>query len=120
DYPGAVLITLAATGLVLLATLGGTTFPWRSWPTAGLAVASLALLAAFVGVERRAAEPVIPPGLFRSRAFSIAAAIGFVAVFALVGAIAYVSLFLQVVDHLPPTEAGLRLVPMMAGALVGS
>jgi EmrB/QacA subfamily drug resistance transporter len=120
DYPGAVLITLAATGLVLLTTLGGTSFPWLSGPIVGLAVGSVALLAAFVWVERRAAEPVIPLTLFRSRVFSLAVAIGFVIVFALVGAITYVSLFLQVVNRLPPTSAGLRLVPMMAGIVVAS
>ncbi len=120
DYPGAVLITLAATGLVLLTTLGGTTYSWWSGQIAILALASVVLLAAFVWVEWRATEPLIPLTLFRSPEFSLAAAIGFVVVFALVGAITYVSLFLQVVNRLPPTSAGLRLVPMMAGALVAS
>jgi EmrB/QacA subfamily drug resistance transporter len=120
DYLGFGLITLGATGLVVLATLGGTTFPWMSGPIAAVAVGSVALLAAFVWVERRAAEPVIPPALVRNPVVFLTSAIGFVALFALVGATTYISLFLQVVAGSSPTGAGLRLAPMTGGVFLSS
>src|SRR6266516_1908949 len=60
DYLGTMLLGGAATCLVLLTTFGGTTYPWRSWQIAALGVGAALLLAGFVAVERRAAEPVLP------------------------------------------------------------
>jgi EmrB/QacA subfamily drug resistance transporter len=120
DFLGAGLITLAATSLVLLTTLGGTTYPWLSGPILSLAAAGVALTAAFVAVERRATEPIMPLALVRNRVVALASAIGFVALFALVGATTYISLFLQVVGGASPTSAGLRLAPMTAGVLASS
>jgi MFS family permease len=56
DYAGTVLLGGAATGLVLLATLGGATYPWLSVPIVVLAAMAAVLLVAFVLVERRASE----------------------------------------------------------------
>ena len=71
-------------------------------------------------VERRAAEPVLPPALFRNRVFAVTSAIGFVIGFALFGALTYLPLFQQIVRGASPTESGLQLVPLMAGVLVAS
>ena len=61
DYLGTFLIASVATCLVLVASLGGTTWAWGSPQIIGLAVLGAVLLAvAFVSVERRAAEPVLP------------------------------------------------------------
>lgn len=80
----------------------------------------MVLVVAFVLVERRAAEPVIPLSLFRNRTFSAAAAIGFVVGFAMFGAITFLPLFLQVVKGVAATSSGLQLLPMMAGLLLAS
>jgi EmrB/QacA subfamily drug resistance transporter len=120
DVLGAVLISLWATSLVLLTTLGGTTYPWLSAPIFSLAMAGVALMVAFVWVERRATEPIMPLTLVRNRVVALASAIGFIALFALVGATTYISLFLQLVGGASPTSAGLRLAPMTAGVLVSS
>jgi EmrB/QacA subfamily drug resistance transporter len=120
DYLGALLIGLAATSLVLLTTLGGTTYPWGSAPIAILGAGGVLLLAAFVAVERRAAEPVVPLKLFANRVFAVASAIGFVVGFAMFGAITFLPLFLQVVKGVDPTDSGLRLLPLMAGLLLTS
>jgi len=120
DYLGALLIGLGATSLVLLTSLGGTTYPWASAPIAILGVAGVLLLAAFVAVERRAAEPVVPLKLFTNRVFAAASAIGFVVGFAMFGAITFLPLFLQVVKGVNPTDSGVRLLPLMAGLLLTS
>jgi MFS family permease len=75
---------------------------------------------AFVAVEQRASEPVLPPRLFRNRVFAVTSAIGFVIGFALFGALTYLPLFQQVVRGASPTASGLQLVPVMAGVLVAS
>ena len=77
-------------------------------------------LIAFVAVERRAAEPVLPPELFRNRVFTVTSAIGFVIGFALFGALTYLPLFQQIVRGASPTESGLQLIPVMAGVLIAS
>ncbi len=120
DYLGTALLAVAATSLVLLTTLGGTTYPWDSAPTYLLAFAGAIGIIGFVLVERRVAEPVMPLELFRSRVFIFACAIGFVVGFALFGATTYLPLFLQVVNGASPTASGLRLLPMVAGILLTS
>ncbi len=120
DYLGTVLLAGAATSLVLLTTLGGTTYRWGSAPVIILAVAGVVLLAGFVLAERRAAEPVLPLRLFANRVFSVSSAVGFVVGFAMFGAITYLPQYMQVVRGSSPTASGLQLLPLMAGLLLTS
>ena len=74
----------------------------------------------FVLVERRAAEPIIPLNLFRVRNFVVptAAAVGMgVIMFA---TITYLPTYLQMVDGASATTAGLMMIPVTAGMLVGT
>lgn len=120
DYLGTFLITSAATCLVLVASLGGTTWAWDSAQIIGLAVLSVLLLIAFVYAERHAAEPVIPLKLFRIRTFTLVAVISFVVGFAMFGAMTYLPTFLQVVHHITPTMSGVHMLPMVLGLLLTS
>ena len=120
DYLGTILLAAAATSLVLLTTLGGTTYPWLSAPIGILAAGGLVLLVIFVLVERRAAEPVLPLRLFANRVFSATSAIGFIVGFAMFGAITYLPQYMQVVRGASPTGSGLQLLPLMAGLLLTS
>jgi hypothetical protein len=97
DYLGAGLLALATTSLVLMTSLGGTTYAWGSAPIVILAVAGVLLLAVFVAAERHAVEPVLPLRLFSNRVFSVSGAVGFVVGFAMFGAITFLPLYLQVV-----------------------
>ena len=81
---------------------------------------AVVLIVAFVLVERRAAEPVLPPRLFRNRVFSVTSAIGLVVGFALFGSVTYLPLFLQVVLGASPTGSGLQILPLMGGLLITS
>jgi EmrB/QacA subfamily drug resistance transporter len=120
DYAGTALIGAAATCLVLLTSLGGTTFPWGSFPIILFGVLAVVFVAGFVAVERRAAEPVLPLHLFANRVFSSSSVIGFAVGFAMFGALAYLPQYMQVVRGVSPTLSGLRLVPMMVGLLITS
>jgi EmrB/QacA subfamily drug resistance transporter len=120
DYLGTLVLAAAASGLVLLATLGGTTYRWLSAPIIILGVASVALVVVFVMVERRAAEPVLPLRLFSNRMFSVSSIVGFVVGFAMFGAITYLPQYMQIVRGASPTGSGLQLLPLMAGLLLTS
>ncbi|MGW1884184.1 DHA2 family efflux MFS transporter permease subunit [Streptomyces sp. NPDC001970] len=120
DYLGTFLIASVATCLVLVASLGGTTWAWGSAQIIGLAVLGAVLLVAFVHAERRAAEPVLPLKLFRVRTFTLVAVISFVVGFAMFGAMTYLPTFLQVVQGVSPTLSGVHLLPMVFGMLLTS
>ncbi|GAA0904507.1 MFS transporter [Streptomyces thermoalcalitolerans] len=120
DYLGAFLVASVATCLVLIASLGGTTWGWGSPQIAGLAVLGVVLAVAFVAVERRAAEPVLPLRLFGIRTFSLSAVISFVVGFAMFGALTFLPTFLQVVRGISPTLSGVHTLPMVAGMLLAS
>ncbi|MFJ9723218.1 MDR family MFS transporter [Streptomyces sp. NPDC101209] len=120
DYLGTFLIAAVATCLVLVASLGGTTWGWGSAQIVGLAVLGVALAVAFVAVERRAAEPVLPLKLFRIRTFTLSAVISFIVGFAMFGAMTYLPTFLQVVKGVTPTMSGVHMLPMVFGLLLSS
>ena len=71
-------------------------------------------LALFALVERRAAEPVIPLSLFRSRVFTVCSLMGLVVGFSLFGAVTYLPQYQQIVKGASPTSSGLQLLPLMA------
>jgi EmrB/QacA subfamily drug resistance transporter len=120
DYLGTVLLSLAATSLILLTSLGGTTYAWASTPIYILGVAGVVLIALFVFAERRAAEPILPLHLFKTRVFSVTSVVGFVVGFGMFGAITYLPAFFQVVRGISPTISGVYLLPLMAGLLIVS
>ncbi|MFD5102155.1 MFS transporter [Streptomyces albidochromogenes] len=120
DYLGTALVAAVAACLVLVASLGGTTWAWDSAQIIGLAVLGAVLLVCFVLVERRAAEPVLPLKLFRLRTFTLVAVISFVVGFAMFGAMTYLPTFLQVVQGVSPTMSGVHMLPMVLGMLITS
>ncbi|MEU8735964.1 DHA2 family efflux MFS transporter permease subunit [Streptomyces halstedii] len=120
DYLGTFLIAAVATALVLVASLGGSTWAWGSLPIIALAVLAVVLLVAFVATERRAVEPVLPLKLFRIRTFTLVAVISFVIGFAMFGAMTYLPTFLQVVHGITPTLSGVHMLPMVFGLLITS
>jgi EmrB/QacA subfamily drug resistance transporter len=120
DYLGAALLAGGLSSVVLFTSFGGTTFAWDSGESLVLMVLSVVLLTAFVFVERRATEAILPPLLFRNRTFAVSAATGFIIGLALFGSITYLPVFLQIVKEMSPTSSGLQLTPMMGGLLVTS
>jgi EmrB/QacA subfamily drug resistance transporter len=120
DYLGAVLLAGGLSSVVLYTSLGGTTYAWGASQMIALLAAGIVLLAGFVMVESRAAEPILPLALFRNRVFSVTSAVGFIVGLALFGAITYLPLYLQDVKGHSPTTSGLLITPMMAGLLITS
>jgi EmrB/QacA subfamily drug resistance transporter len=120
DYLGATTLAAFATALVLATSWGGTTYAWSSPVIIGLFAGSVLLLVAWYFSARTAAEPVLPLRLFKNSVFSVAAAVGLAAGFAMFGALSYLPLFLQVVHGVSPTISGVYLLPMVLGLLITS
>jgi EmrB/QacA subfamily drug resistance transporter len=120
DYIGTLLLAAASTCLVLIASLGGTTWPWNSGQIWACGIGAVALIIAFVLVEQRVPEPVLPLRLFRNQIFTVCSATGFVVGLCMFGSLSYIPLFMQVVNGNSPTMSGLRLLPLMAGVLITS
>jgi EmrB/QacA subfamily drug resistance transporter len=120
DYLGSALIAGGLSGIVLFTSLGGTTFAWDAWESIALAVGGVVLLVLFMLVEARAAEPVLPPALFRNPVFAVASAVGLIIGLALYGTVTFLPLFLQVVNGASAQNSGLQLVPLMGGLLITS
>jgi EmrB/QacA subfamily drug resistance transporter len=120
DYAGIVLVGLGATGLTLATSWGGTTYAWGSAMIIGLFVGSLAAIGAFIAVELRAQEPILPMRLFREPVFAVCCGLSFVVGFAMLGALTFLPTFMQFVDGVSATTSGLHTLPMVAGMLTMS
>lgn len=120
DYAGIVLVGLGAAGLTLATSWGGTTYPWGSPTIIGLFAGSLAVLVAFVVVELRATEPILPIRLFADPVFTVCCVLSFVVGFAMLGAMTFLPTFMQFVDGVSATASGLRTLPMVFGLLATS
>lgn len=115
DYLGAVLLTISASSLILVTSLGGHTFAWSSITSYGLIALSLFTGALFYLVEARAVEPILAPRIMRNRVVASASAIGFVTGFSMYGAMTFLPFLFQTVYGVSPTMSGLRLLPLMVG-----
>jgi EmrB/QacA subfamily drug resistance transporter len=120
DYAGASLLTGTLTSVILFTSLGGTSFPWTSPMILGLIAASVVCVLAFIAVELRAREPILPMSLFANRNFAVASTVGLIVGLSLFGAVTFVPIYLQVVKGVSPTASGLLLMPMMLGMLATS
>ncbi|MFH5822767.1 MFS transporter [Georgenia sp. AZ-5] len=120
DYLGMALLTAATTGAVLVGTWGGTTYAWNSTTLLATAAATLIAAVLFVMVERRAAEPVLPPHLFRNRNFVLTTLGGLLTHVAMFGTLGYMPTYLQMATGASASVAGLLMVPMMGMLLVTS
>jgi EmrB/QacA subfamily drug resistance transporter len=117
DYTGILFVGLAATGLTLATSWGGTTYPWKSATIIGLFVGSALALGVFVWIEGRAAAPILPTRLFSSPVFTVCCVLSFVVGFAMLGALTFLPTYMQFVDGVSATTSGLRTLPMVAGML---
>ena len=115
DYAGVALFTAGISSLLIGLVQGGRSASWLTPEVLGPSVAAVVLIVAFLAVERRAAEPIVPLRLFRIPLVRAASATGFLAGMAMFGAISFVPLFLQQVVHASATSAGFVLTPFVVG-----
>ncbi|MCX5411792.1 MDR family MFS transporter [Streptomyces sp. NBC_00059] len=120
DYLGAALLTVGITAIVLVTTWGGTEYAWSSAVIMELIALGVASLVGFLFVETKAAEPIMPLHIFRSRNFTLMSVIGFMAGFVMFGAVLFLPLYQQSVQGASATNSGLLLLPMLLAMMVVS
>jgi EmrB/QacA subfamily drug resistance transporter len=124
DLRGLGLAGLGLFGLTF-GIVRGEALGWTSATVAVSIAVGVALLAAFVAHQRRAAAPMLPMHLFRSRGFAVTNGLSFAMFFGIFGAIFLLSQFFQTAQGYGPLEAGLRTlpwtgVPMIIAPLAGA
>lgn len=111
DYLGTALLIVAAALMIFAFSWAGSRWPWGSIQIIGMLVVSIALWAAFLMVERKAAEPMLDPQVLGNRTFLTAALAGFMSFFGLLGIMIYYPLFVQNVMGQTATVSGSALTP---------
>ncbi|WP_374120670.1 MDR family MFS transporter [Streptomyces sp. AN091965] len=120
DYLGAALLTVGITSFVLVTTWGGTEYAWGSAVIMELIGLGVASLVGFYFVQQKAAEPIMPLRIFRSRNFTLMAVIGFLSGFVMFGAMLFLPLYQQAVQGASATNSGLLLMPMLLAMMAVS
>lgn len=120
DYWGMAAMIPAVTSLVLITTWGGTQYDWNSLTIIGLMIAFFAFTAAFIVIEYKAAEPIIPLALFKSKTFTLAAFVGLTMGAGTFAALSYLPTYLQMVSGVSATNSGLLMLPMVGGMFIAS
>ena len=120
DVAGICLMGFATSGLVISATLGGSTYPWVSPQIGALAVATVALAIGFVLVELRTSHPLIPMTLFKNRNFVFVTTAGLLVGICMYGVVGYMPTYFQMAEGVSAAKAGLLMVPLMGSLLLTS
>jgi predicted MFS family arabinose efflux permease len=115
DYLGAAAIVGAVTCLLLYLDWRGNSYGWTEAGALVLLAGTVVLTAAFIFIERRAAEPIIPMRLFRNQVFSVGNTFAWLAGVAMFGTIIFLPVYLQAVRGFSPTQSGLALLPAILG-----
>jgi MFS family permease len=115
DYLGAGLLTASLTLIILGALEGGQAWGWTSAISVAVFAGGALLFAVFILVERRAAEPVLPPWVVSRRLLATTALISFGVGAVMLGLTSYVPTFLEGSLSTSPILAGLALAALTIG-----
>ncbi|MEU4926018.1 DHA2 family efflux MFS transporter permease subunit [Streptomyces yokosukanensis] len=121
DWAGIAVLAATIGSAVLAATWAGTAYAWTSWRILSLAAVAVLGTAAFVVLQRRAPEPLLPPRVFTGHrnfplGIGLLAAVGVV----MFGSALYLPLFQQTVQGATATGSGLLLLPLMIPVVIAS
>jgi len=120
DWAGIALFAAGVSAILLAIVEAGRVGAWSTIDVVALLGLGGLVLVGFVVVERRAAEPIVPPRLFKNRMVAAAVVTRFLAGMAMFGALSFVPLFLQSVTGASATGAGLVLTPFVLGWVLTS
>ncbi len=119
DYLGASVL-VAALVPALIGFTNKQSGDWTDPAVGGLIAVGALFLAAFVWVESRAREPILPLELFRIRAFTASVTAFFLASMGFFAAIVFLPRWYQVVQGSSATEAGYQILPLLLGLIVAA
>lgn len=120
DYLGSLFLTTTIVPLLLAFSWAGTEYDWGSSQILGLLAGSVVSLLVFIFTETRAKNPILPLHLFKNSVVTISNLIGFIMNFSMMGAMIYLSFFVQGVLGISATYAGYVTMPMSIVMVVAS
>lgn len=118
DWAGAILLVGAVVCCIFGLELGGKTYAWDSPQIVGLFAGFAVLTLLLIVVERRAAEPIISFGLFRSRLYTTSNLVAMLSGAAYMTAAIFIPIYVQGVLGGSASNSGITLLPMMIGSVV--
>ncbi|WP_231708796.1 MULTISPECIES: MDR family MFS transporter [unclassified Arthrobacter] len=122
DWLGSILLTAGVSLLLIWVSFAGKEdyYEWASWETAAMVGGSVILLALLVLVESKVSEPIIPLKIISQRTTALAILASVAVGIAMFGSTTFLGQYFQLARGFSPTEAGLLMLPMIAGNLLGS
>jgi EmrB/QacA subfamily drug resistance transporter len=120
DYLGAVLIAGGVSMLLIWVSLAGSQFEWASVQSYLMVAGAAILLVAFVIVELKVSEPIIPLTMFKNRTFTLSVIASISVGVSMFGTSVFLAQYMQLARGATPTQSGLLTIPMMGGLLIAS
>jgi len=120
DYAGIILLSAGVSLLLVWVSLAGNQFEWASTTTALMVAGAAAALLAFIIVELKASEPIIPLSMFRNRTFTLSVIASISVGVSMFGTSVFLAQYMQLARGANATQSGLMTIPMMAGLLIVS
>ena len=120
DWLGATLILGSVTPILIAVSRAEAAGGWGGIGVLAPLAVGLVPLAGLIVWERAAPEPMIPLRLFANRIFSVAGAISFLMFMVMIAMIILIPLDFELAARMAPSEAGLRLIPMTGGTVLGA
>ncbi|HEX2904357.1 MAG TPA: MFS transporter [Jatrophihabitans sp.] len=119
--PTGILLSMAGLGVLVYGIIeGGNSNDWLRWNSLGAIVLGVLLMVAFVQLERRSSHPTIDMSLFKNRQFASGGLVIALAFFALQGATFYLAYYLQAIRGYTALAAGVALIAVAAGQMIGA
>jgi EmrB/QacA subfamily drug resistance transporter len=120
DYLGSLFMTTTLVPLLLAFSWAGTEYKWGSPQILGLLSVTIVSAVIFVFIESKAKNPIMPMHLFKNNVVTVSNLIGFIMNFGMMGAMIYISFFVQGVIGISPTYAGYVTMPMSIVMVIAS
>lgn len=120
DYAGIVLLSAGVSLLLIWVSLAGNQFEWASMASVWMVGGAIVALLAFVIVEFKASEPIIPLSMFRNTTFTLSVVASISVGVSMFGTSVFLAQYMQLARGANATQSGLMTIPMMAGLLIVS
>lgn len=120
DWLGAISLVLAVVSLMFGLEFGGKEFAWSSWQSISLFSIFAIFFIVFIWAETRAKEPIISFWMFKNRLFASSQILAFLYGATFICLTIFIPIFVQAVYGGSATNAGIVLMPMLLGTVVGS
>lgn len=120
DWPGSLLLVIGLIPILIGFTWAGGKYAWTSPIELTLFIGGALVLAFFILRERKAADPLLTPVLFKNRIFSMSLILGVLVSMTMFGSIMFLPVYVQGVLGLNAQGSGWVMAPMMISFIVGS